>query len=124
VTPTAVSHQVKSLETHLGLQLLNRSNRFVTLTQDGAVYAQHISTAFEHLVAGTDALARDDIDGDLTISTTTSFASNWLSPRLAQFAELYPSLSVRILGCDEVTDFKAEPVDCLTSAPMGQFRSI
>ena len=121
VTPTAVSHQVKALETHLGLQLLNRSNRFVTLTQDGAIYAQHISTAFEHLVAGTDALAQDEIDGDLTISTTTSFASNWLSPRLAQFAELYPSLSVRILGSDTVTDFKAEPVDIAIRYGFGDY---
>ncbi len=111
VTPTAVSHQVKSLETHLGLQLLNRSNRFVSLTQDGMIYARYMSKAFEHLIAGTDALAKDENAGDLTITTTTSFASNWLSPRLAEFAELYPNLSVRILGCDDVTDFKSEPID-------------
>ncbi|MBY6045996.1 transcriptional regulator GcvA [Phaeobacter italicus] len=121
VTPTAVSHQVKSLETHLGLQLLNRSNRFVSLTPDGIIYAQHISKAFEHLTAGTDALAKDEISGDLTITTTTSFASNWLSPRLAQFAELYPNLSVRILGCDDVTDFKSEPIDIAIRYGFGDY---
>jgi LysR family glycine cleavage system transcriptional activator len=121
VTPTAVSHQVKSLETHLGLQLLNRSNRSVSLTQDGAVYAKHVSTAFEHLIAGTNALAQDEMAGDLTITTTTSFASNWLSPRLAQFAELYPSLSVRILGSDDVSDFKAEPVDIAIRYGFGDY---
>ena len=121
VTPTAVSHQIKSLETHLGLQLLNRSNQAVSLTPDGNVYAEHILRAFEHLGAGSDALMGDEIEGDLAITSTSSFASNWLSPRLAQFAELYPSMSVRILACDDVVDFKVEPVDVAIRYGFGDY---
>ena len=80
VTPTAVSHQIKSLEEQLGVPLFHRLTRALKLTEDGASYAPFIIEAFKNFEAATLALEEDVLEGTLTISTTGSFAANWLDP--------------------------------------------
>jgi len=111
VTPTAVSHQIKSLEEQLGVPLFHRLTRALKLTEDGANYAPYIIEAFKNFEAATLALEEDVLEGTLTISTTGSFAANWLSPRLRSFYEKYPDISVRVLSSDQLVDFKTSNVD-------------
>lgn len=111
VTPTAVSHQIKSLEEQLGVPLFHRLTRALKLTEDGARYAPFIIEAFKNFEAAALALEEDVLEGTLTISTTGSFAANWLSPRLRSFYEKYPDISVRVLSSDQLVDFKTSNVD-------------
>lgn len=111
VTPTAVSHQIKSLEEQLGVSLFHRLPRALKLTEEGAIYAPHIIAAFQNIESASLALEEDELEGTLTISTTGSFAANWLSPRLRSFYEKYPEISVRVLSSDQVVDFKSSGVD-------------
>ena len=111
VTPTAISHQVKNLEEHLGVQLFHRLTRSLRLTAEGAVYAPLVIEAFEKINEASNAILGDDLEGALTVTTTGSFASNWLSPRLKGFTDRYPQIAVRVHSSDEVVDFKRDEVD-------------
>lgn len=111
VTPTAISHQIKNLEEHFGMALFHRLPRSLHLTKEGEIYAPFIREAFEKLNAGSAALLNDDLDGTLTITTTNSFASNWLVPRLKRFSEQNPLIAVKVLGSDELLTFPKDNID-------------
>ena len=53
VTPSAISHQVRSLETYLGVDLFRRNHRGVTLTTEGKAYQAKLQTAFDHIAIAT-----------------------------------------------------------------------
>jgi len=110
VTPTAVSHQIRSLEDHLGIKLFWRLTRSLALTNDGAIYAPLVREAFDKLDAATLALRDVEAEGSLTIGATPSFASNWLGPRLYRFRERYPSITVRMHSSNNI-DFTRQKID-------------
>lgn len=111
VTPTALSHQVKHLEDQLGVALFHRLTRSIKLTAEGKAYAPQITAAFGTLAAASSALDGDRLDGTLTVTTTSSFASSWLSPRMKDFRQRYPGISVRLLSSDAVAEFRTDEID-------------
>ncbi len=121
VTPTAVSHQVKTLEDHFGVKLFHRLTRSLRLTTEGEAYAPLVRQAFETLTEASHALRSDDVEGEIVISTTTSMASNWLGPRLPSFRERFPDLVVRVLGSDSVSEFPRDGVDVAIRYGFGNY---
>ena len=111
VTQAAVSHQIKSLEDHLGVRLFKRLNRALVLTDAGRTYLTHVSEAFDILTSATERMAEKDVDRLLTVSTLPSFAARWLVPRIGQFREHYPHIRLRIDPDSQITDFTREDVD-------------
>jgi LysR family glycine cleavage system transcriptional activator len=111
VTSTAVSHRIRSLEEWLGVKLFNRLTRSLELTKEGEAYAPLIREGFTLLASASDALNQSSEGGDLVISTTMSFASNWLSPKLPFFYEQHEDLRLRVEGSDLVTDFTRTNID-------------
>ncbi len=111
VTSTAVSHRIRSLEEWLGVKLFNRLTRALELTKEGEAYAPLIRDGFGLLADASDALKESSDGGDLVISTTMSFASNWLSPRLPFFYEQHEDLRLRIEGSDLIADFTRTNTD-------------
>lgn len=94
VTPTAVSHQVRGLESALGVQLFLREARSVTLTDEGRRLADSVNSALGTLAGAIEeTVGRNSV---LTVSTTTSFAALWLVPRLPDFRASIPGLDVRV----------------------------
>ncbi|MDE0695340.1 MAG: transcriptional regulator GcvA [Boseongicola sp.] len=121
VTPTAVSHQVKALEDQLGVKLFHRLTRSLRLTAAGEVYAPFAIQAFQKLAEGSLALLSDEVEGRIVISTTTSFAGQWLAPRLPRFQEMHQGLSVRVLSSDRVANFASEGVDVAIRYGFGDY---
>ncbi|TQV72879.1 transcriptional regulator GcvA [Aliikangiella marina] len=111
VTQAAVSHQIKSLEDFLGVQLFIRRNRQLLLTDEGQNYWPKIRDIFEILTAATDELKANRATGALTVSVVPTFATVWLVPRLSKFKQLYPDIEVRLKASDETVDFVREDVD-------------
>lgn len=111
VTSTAVSHRIRSLEEWLGVKLFNRLTRSLELTKEGEAYAPLIREGFTLLSSASDALKQSSEGGELVISTTMSFASNWLSPKLPFFYEQHEDLRLRVEGSDLVTDFTRTNID-------------
>src|SRR5213083_2706368 len=90
VTQGAVSHQVKALETELGLKLFNRERQRLTMTDAGRQYLIVVRDALDRIAIGTERLVQRQSSGVLTVSTSPDFAAKWLVPRLGRFSEAHP----------------------------------
>ncbi len=95
VTPSAVSHQVKSLEENLGIALFVRDSKTLTLTPAGKAYLPGVQEAFRQLEVATYQLHREKSTALLKINLPPTFAVKWLIPRLSRFSKEYPELDLR-----------------------------
>lgn len=93
LTPSAVSHRIRELETTLGQPLFLRGNRRLALTEAGARYHAAVAEALRALHAASDALQQPQ-GTVLRLSTTLSFASTWLMPRLARYRRQHPQFEL------------------------------
>ncbi|VWB94427.1 LysR family transcriptional regulator [Burkholderia lata] len=109
VTQGAVAQQVRHLEDVLGLKLFERLPRGLALTHDGAAYFSDVQRALHAIADATDKLVKRR--AALTISTTPSFASKWLIPRLAQFTDAHPDYDVRVIADSQMATFRHDGVD-------------
>ena len=111
VTPAAISHQVKALEAWLGVQLFRRLNRQVLLTDAGQTCLRGLRDGFDRLAATVEKVRAQSIEGPITITAATSFASKWLVPRLDRFRNSHPDIDVRLDANTALTDFDRDSVD-------------
>lgn len=111
VTQGAISQQVKALEAELGLKLFNREPRRLVITRAGRDYLGVVRDALDRIAAGTERLLQRQSAGILTVSTSPNFASKWLVHRLGRFAELHPTIDLRISATLHHVDFAREDVD-------------
>lgn len=111
ITSTAVSHRIRALEEWLGIKLFNRLTRSLELTKEGEAYASRVNEAFELLARASDDLRNSSEEGELVISTTMSFASNWLTAKLINFQADHNNLKVRVEGSDKILDLNRSNVD-------------
>ena len=112
VTQTAVSHQIRALEEHLGAPLFRRMNRALMLTDQGQVLLPAVRDAFDRLRAGVRRVEDLSSGGALTISTTPSFAASWLAGRLVRFQVLHPEIELQLGATSRPVDFAREGIDC------------
>jgi LysR family glycine cleavage system transcriptional activator len=112
VTQAAVSHQIRTLEDHLGARLFRRMNRSLILTDEGQALLPAVREAFDRLSAGVRRVQDLCCGGALTISATPSFAASWLAGRLVRFQALHPEIELRISATPRLVDFVREGIDC------------
>ena len=96
VTSAAVSHQIRTLEDYLGVQLFRRYNRALELTDVAKAALPKLGEGFECLAQAVAHLRSHPGGGSLTVSAAPSFASRWLMPRLHRFIAAHPEIDVRI----------------------------
>lgn len=111
VTQTAVSHQVKHLETQLGVALFRRLPRGLMVTDEGAALLPVVRETFDRL---GDALDRFDVDRPsevLTVGAVGTFAVGWLLPRLEAFRAHAPFVDLRLSTHNNRVDIAAEGLD-------------
>ena len=124
VTQAAISHQVRGLEQRLGLKLFVRRNRSLLLSEAGQAYLPSVRAAFDQLNEATEKLLQKDRGGNLTVTTTSSFAVKWLVPRLGGFQRSNPEIDVRISTGTGLIDFSREDVDIGIRYGRGQWPSL
>jgi DNA-binding transcriptional LysR family regulator len=121
VTQSAVSRQVQSLEEFLGVKLFERRHKSLALTPAGLAYAQAAAAALNQLRAATREAREATRAHVLTVTSTVSFASLWLVPRLARFRAAHPGVDVRIAATHEVLDLAREGIDvAIRDVPSGR----
>jgi LysR family glycine cleavage system transcriptional activator len=118
MTQAAVSYQIRVLEERLGVPLFLRSKRRVTLSDAGRRAAPLVARAFDTLEDAFGAVVAED-EGVLAISTTQTFASNWIAPRLGAFQLARPELAVRLHTENRVIDFAREEIDVAIRSTLG-----
>ncbi|WOS65727.1 LysR substrate-binding domain-containing protein [Sinorhizobium fredii] len=94
VTPAAVSHQIKALETDLGCNLFLRRSRGVELTEKGAFLFIAIRRGFETISEAVAQIRDRQETVDVTIRTTTAVSSLWLTPKISAFWKIHPAITV------------------------------
>lgn len=122
VTQSAVSRQVQALEEFLGVKLFERRHKALALTEAGQSYYRSASAALTELRAATQRLREAGTRGRvLTVTSTVSFASIWLVPRLGRFRQAHPGIDVRIAATHEVLDMAREGIDlAIRDIPSGR----
>ncbi|WP_271274320.1 LysR substrate-binding domain-containing protein [Aliamphritea hakodatensis] len=106
VTPTAVSHQIRSLEDRLGTLLFERKTRAIELTEEGEKLAQAAYLALQQLSVVLEDIS--DTQTTLTLSTTSSFAAMWLVPKLEKFHRLNPHIQVIVKTGEQLDDLEKD----------------
>ncbi|MCC6466979.1 MAG: LysR family transcriptional regulator [Alphaproteobacteria bacterium] len=113
VTPTAISHQVKRLEAHLGVALFERLHRALLLTPAGEALAAEAQAAFlrlEQTVGDLKRQGRAAGADSLTVSAVPSFATKWLAPRLHGFQAAHPRIALRIIADETLVDLRRDRI--------------
>jgi LysR family glycine cleavage system transcriptional activator len=118
MTQAAVSYQIRLLEERLGVPLFLRSKRRVTLSDAGRRAAPLVARAFDTLEDAFGTLVAED-ESVLTISTTQTFASNWIAPRLGAFQLARRELAVRLDTDNRIIDFAREEKDVAIRSTLG-----
>lgn len=111
VTHSAVSRQVRALETQLGVELFERRNRAVFLTDAGRRLFETARLAFRH-VAETAAELRAGLPAPLTLSCEPTLTLRWLIPRIAAFQARHPDIIVHLKAAGGPISLAGEGVDC------------
>lgn len=113
VSPSALSHTIRGLESRLGLRLLARTTRSVSTTEAGERLYGSIASHFEQIQTEIDALSelRDKPSGTLRISSGDHAAGTILRPRLAGFLPMFPDINVEISIENGFVDIVGERFD-------------
>jgi LysR family transcriptional regulator, glycine cleavage system transcriptional activator len=110
LTQSAVSRQVQALEQQIGQPLFQRQHRALLLTEAGQLLQQTATTMLADLSYTLERIATDRAPR-VTVTTTVSFASLWLVPRLPAFRLAYPGVDVHISADSSVVDLSRGRVD-------------
>lgn len=124
VTHGAISRHIKTLEADLGVQLFQRLTRQITLTQRGAEFALAVGRTLGELMREAERVRLPAGEGRLRISTSVSFASKWLAPRLHRLRAMHPELDVHLDVTDLDVDLNDSRVDAAIRYGMGQYRRV
>lgn len=113
VSPSALSHSLRGLETRLGVRLLNRTNRSVTLTAAGQELHDSIAEPFTRIADARDALNRfrDSPMGRIRINVPGDAAALLIAPVMPEFMERYPGVEVDIVSSNRLVDVVASGFD-------------
>jgi DNA-binding transcriptional LysR family regulator len=113
VTASAISHAVSNLEARVGLRLLNRTTRSVSLTDAGAMLLSRLSPAFGDIGSALDGLNkfRDTPFGTVRINAPNSIAAFVIGPMLGPLLGANPNLRVEVVATDRLIDIVEEGFD-------------
>ncbi len=121
VTHAAVAQQVRALEDHIGLKLVERSPRGVSLTLEGSELARALTTGFTAIAEGIDALLEKDRTRPIRITTTALFTDAVIFPKILSFWGEHPEIEVSFTPSDIAVDLVAEGFDLAVRAGGGHW---
>jgi DNA-binding transcriptional LysR family regulator len=111
VTPGAVSKQIKAIEDELGVPLFVRLGTGVSLTSAGEDLYSVLSSGFSRAAEVVRTIKRGDRARNVTIACTDAFATMWLIPRMPDFWERFPEITVDHLISDNPRDYRRAEVE-------------
>lgn len=100
VTPAAVSHQIRALESDLGRALFHRRHRGVELTEAGAMLFLGLQRSFEDISDTVAALRGRPEGAEVSIEATTAMSAYWLTPQIGAFWKEHPQIAISQLVSD------------------------
>lgn len=113
VSASALSHALKGLETRLGIRLVNRTNRSVTLTAAGEELSNSLTEPFAAIGQAVEDLNRfrDKPAGRIRLNVVADAGSLLLAPVLPVFTDRYPDIEVEITSSNQMVDVVRDGYD-------------
>ena len=111
VTPSAISQHIRALELRLSKNLFDRHANGVTPTTAGKRYAEELGRGFTLIDDATARLAGRGTRELLVVHVATSFASQWIAPRLDLFRASHPGIELRLTALGHGADIGSGKVD-------------
>lgn len=116
---SAVSHQIRQLESELGQALFRRVGRSVVLTDAGHDFARSVRDILTRLEEGVARLAPYQKPGGVILYTSMAFARGFVMPRMAQFRLDLAGIDLWLDTSERKVDFETDEVDLLITADDG-----
>ncbi len=113
LSQSAVSRQIRALEESLNATLFHRHARGLILTEQGELLFDATRAMSQRLEAAVARIrdSKDEVFGELRVTTTTAFGSLWLAPRLHKFYERYPGMKIDLMLDERVLDLPMREAD-------------
>ena len=113
ISAAAVSKQISLLEAELGVMLLHRTTRQVSLTETGETYYREVQLVLLALdkASGVIAAAKDEPSGLLRVKSARYFAEHIIIPRLAEYRATYPQVVVDLQIAEQIPHLLEEDLD-------------
>lgn len=112
MSAAAVSQSLSRLEAHVGVRLLSRTTRSMTLTENGQRYFEKVRHIPHDIELASQAAANETKpQGPLCIATTAAFGRHVLAPIMPAFKASFPDIDIELIGTDRNVDHRREGVD-------------
>lgn len=113
LSQSAVSRQIRALETSLNTTLFHRHARGLILTEQGELLFDATSAMAKRLETASARIrdSEEEVFGELRVTTTTGFGSIWLAPRLTHLYEKHPDLRIDLMLEERVLDLPMREAD-------------
>ena len=121
VTHAAISQHVRSLENDFATPLLQKRGRKMEPTEAGRQLASSLNDGFSRIAAAVDTLRAEQAERPLSITSTPSFAENWLMPRLGSFWAAHPEIRVSLNPSVALSDLSRDGYDLAIRYGKGQW---
>ncbi|WP_284401844.1 LysR family transcriptional regulator [Dyella lipolytica] len=113
LSPSGVSRALARLEAHIGVRLLDRNTRSVSLTDEGRRFFENVApllSGIENAVVLT-AGATETVKGRLRVNVDAFFARMMLAPHITRFMDMHPDISLELVTKDQLGDLVGEGFD-------------
>jgi len=124
ITPSAISHQIKALEAHLGFELFQRKSRGVAINSAGKMYLHFIQQGLNAFEQGTKKVKHRYSSPSLKISCFTTLASNIIIPQIGAFQAAHPNIEIRIETGNQVADLRYDDIDLAIRIGAGEWPNV
>jgi LysR family glycine cleavage system transcriptional activator len=124
LTHGAISHQIKSLESDLGVRLVERAGRGIRLTDEGERFAARVRAAFAELITAVQEITTRKNPRLLRVSVIPSFAARWLLPRFGRFVAMHPDIDLEVGSNMANVDFQRDDADVAIRYGFGQWEGV
>ncbi len=111
VTHAAVMQQVRALEARLGLKLVARSGRGIVLTGEGTRLAHHLDEGFRQISDGIESITGARNARPVQVTMSPAFAVRWLMPRLTDFQNRHPDITLLLNPSGRFMELKPGGLD-------------
>src|SRR5690606_12100463 len=118
VLPATVTKTIKDLEAHVGVRLLNRTTRALSITDAGLRYYDSCKAILREIDAAEEAVSGGaaNIHGTIRVGIAASIARHFIIPAIPRFTARYPGIEIDLKLSDAVVDMVQEGIDCVIRA--------
>jgi len=112
-SPSAVSKQIGDLENKIGVQLLTRSSRGISLTEEGRIFYARCTEIRRNIASALDLAdsLSEKPEGKLSVNTTVAFGKSQILPVLPEFLKAHPKIEISLDFNDRPIDLSENPID-------------